>query len=226
MIIHADFNRRVVLHGAQMPWVDSPVAGVQRRMFDRVGAELGRATSLVRYEPNSQFTAHTHGGGEEFIVLEGVFSDEGGDYRAGSYVRNPPMSRHTPRSGPGCMIFVKLWQFDPADRTRVVIDMNKIGRVRDLERPAIEVTPLFEDAHETVELQTWAPHAELDISMPDGAELLVLNGSLDESGDRLEPLSWLRLPVESRLLAAAGAQGARVWVKTRHLRSVATNPPQ
>jgi quercetin dioxygenase-like cupin family protein len=220
MKLHADFTQRVVLHGAQMPWIDSPAPGVQRRMLDRIGDEVARATSFVRYAPGSQFAPHTHGGGEEFIVLEGVFSDEHGDYPAGSYIRNPPTTRHSPRSAPGCVIFVKLWQFDPDDRTPVVIDMHKIGRVRDASRPGIDVTPLFEDARETVELLTLQPRARLEQALPDGAELLVLDGSLAESGDELAAMSWLRLPCGARVEATAGAQGARVWAKTRHLRFV------
>lgn len=224
MKLNADFTQRVVLHGAQMPWIDSPIPGVQRRMLDRIGDEVARATSLVRYAPGSQFSPHTHGGGEEFIVLEGVFSDEHGDYPAGSYIRNPPTTRHTPGSAPGCVIFVKLWQFDPADRTPVVIDTHKIGRVRDAQRPGIEVTPLFEDARETVELLVWQPHASLERVVPGGAELLVLDGGLVESGDQLTGMSWLRLPCGAQLDAKAGAQGACVWVKTRHLRFAGPTP--
>ena len=226
MNINADFTKRVVLHGAQMPWVDSPVGGVQRRMLDRIGGEVARATSIVRYAPGSQFTPHTHGGGEEFIVLEGVFSDEHGDFPVGSYIRNPPTTRHAPHSAPGCVIFVKLWQFDLADRTPVFIDMNKIGCVCETPRHGIEVTPLFQDERETVELQTWQPNASHEHAVPDGAELLVLDGSLSESSDELQALSWLRIPRGSNVRATAGAQGARVWVKTRHLRFVSAPAPQ
>jgi hypothetical protein len=226
MNINADFNQRIVLHGASMAWVDSPVSGVQRRMLDRIGAEVARATSIVRYAPGSQFTPHTHDGGEEFVVLDGVFSDEHGDFPAGSYIRNPPTTRHTPHSLSGCVIFVKLWQFDPADRTRVVIDMNKIGCVPDAFRPGIAVTPLFEDDRETVELQIWQPHARLEEHVPDGAEVLVLDGSLNESGDELLPMSWVRIPCGGMLRAVAGPRGAQAWVKTGHLRSIDAPTPR
>src|SRR5438105_15557711 len=93
--------------------------GSTRRMLDRIGDEVARATSIVRYAPASPFSAHTHGGGEEFLVLDGVFQDEHGDYPVGSYIRNPPTSRHTPSSKLGCVLFVKLWQFDLEDRTKV-----------------------------------------------------------------------------------------------------------
>ncbi len=220
MDVNAEFSQRVLLHGAQMPWVDSPIAGVQRRMLDRIGDEVARATSIVRYAPGSQFSPHTHSGGEEFIVLEGVFSDEHGDFPAGCYVRNPPGSRHTPRSAEGCVIFVKLWQFDAADRTAVIIDMNKIGRVRDPERVGIAVSPLFEDERETVELRHYQPHASSAEVFADGAELLVLRGSLDADGEALQPMSWLRVPRGGQLSSVAGPDGVRVWVKTRHLRNV------
>ena len=121
MQLNADFTRRAVVHAGTLDWVVSPMAGVHRRMLDRIGDEVARATSIVRYAQDSHFSPHVHDGGEEFLVLDGVFQDEHGDYPAGSYVRNPPTSRHTPGSAAGCTIFVKLWQFDLADRTQVRI---------------------------------------------------------------------------------------------------------
>ena len=127
MELNADFAQRVVVHSEDLDWQASPMAGVSRRMLDRIGGEVARATSIVRYDPGSKFSPHVHTGGEEFLVLDGVFQDEHGDFPAGSYIRNPPQSRHTPGSEPGCTILVKLWQFDPEDRTHVRIDMGKIG---------------------------------------------------------------------------------------------------
>jgi len=109
MRLNADFSKRVVIDTEAMPWEASPMPGVKRRKLDRIGEEVARATSLVKYDPDSYFSAHTHGGGEEFFVLEGVFSDEHGDYPAGTYVRNPIGSSHTPRSEEGCIIFVKVF---------------------------------------------------------------------------------------------------------------------
>src|SRR5689334_19491242 len=107
MRLNADFAKRVAVHAA--PWTPSPMPGVARRMLDRLGDEVARATSIVRYAPGSSFSPHVHGGGEEFLVLDGVFSDEHGDCPAGTYVRNPPTSAHTPGTAAGCTIFVKLW---------------------------------------------------------------------------------------------------------------------
>ena len=223
MNINADFSLRVVMHGATMPWVDSPIAGVQRRMLDRMGDEVARATTVVRYAPESKFTAHVHHGGEEFIVLDGVFQDGHGDYPPGSYIRNPPTSRHTPGSTTGCTILVKLWQFAPEDRTHVIVDMNKMGRIDDSTRPGVSITPLFEDARETVQVESWQPDSEVNLTYVDGAEFFVLAGDFTDSDDRLEAMSWLRLPRGGRLTARAGSKGVRVWVKQRHLHFV--DPP-
>src|SRR5437773_5517470 len=129
MRINADFTKRASVHAGESEWVKSPMPGVERRMLDRIGDEVARATSIVRYAPGTAFSPHTHSGGEEFYVLDGTFQDERGDYPAGSYVRNPPTSRHTPRSQAGCTIFVKLFQFDPADRSHVTIDTRRAEAV-------------------------------------------------------------------------------------------------
>lgn len=220
MELNADFAQRVVIHAARLAWTPSPTAGVERRMLDRIGDEVARATSIVRYAPESRFPAHEHGGGEEFLVLEGVFQDEHGDYPAGWYIRNPPGSRHTPGSQPGCIIFVKLRQFRSDDRASVRLDTGHMTFAPAANRAGVEIMPLFQDAHEDVRLERWAPGAVVSLAVHGGAELLVLDGELDERGDRLEQQSWLRLPPRAVLQATAGPRGCRVWVKTGHLAHV------
>lgn len=220
MELNADFSKRVVVHGDELEWVPSPMSGVDRRMLDRIGDEVARATSIVRYAPGSHFSPHNHDGGEEFIVLDGVFQDEHGNFPEGSYIRNPPTSSHTPGAADGCVIFVKLWQFDPDDRTPVKIDMNKMGSVRSAERTNVSVMPLFQDDRETVQLEYWDAGTTVELDTPEGAEFLVINGGFAESGDQFRAQSWLRLPLGGKLHAKVGVEGAKVWVKTRHLRFV------
>ena len=169
------------------------------------------------YAPNSHFSAHTHGGGEEFFVLDGVFSDEHGDFPAGSYIRNPPSSHHRPGSGPGCTIFVKLWQFDADDRTQVRIGTTEMPFLPLPDRPGLAVLPLFQDARENVRLEKWRAGADISLPPAGGVEVLVLDGGFSEGGEAFEPQSWLRLPADAALTARAGAGGCRVWVKTGHL---------
>lgn len=215
MELNADFSARAVIHSADEPWVASPMPGVDRRMLDRIGGEVARATTIVRYAPGSAFSSHVHTGGEEFLVLDGVFQDEHGDFPVGSYIRNPPQSSHTPRSAPGCTIFVKLWQFDLTDRTHVRLDTEKMRFVP--ERDGVDVMPLFSDGREDVVLERWSPGAEVQIAGHDGAELLVLDGGFTESGEAFKRESWLRLPKGSVTTATIGNTGAKVWIKRNHL---------
>ncbi|MDD9726429.1 cupin domain-containing protein [Roseovarius sp. SK2] len=219
---NSDFTQGAVVHAADEDWIASPMPGVDRRILDRIGDEVARATSIVRYAPNSAFSSHVHTGGEEFLVLEGVFSDEHGDFPEGSYIRNPPESSHTPGSEPGCTILVKLWQFDLSDRTHVRIDTNKMRFLHD--RDDVEIMPLFSDGREDVALERWAPEARVSLDAPDGLELLVLDGGFTEGGETFKRLSWLRLPKGASSTAQVGTNGARVWIKRDHLRETPTGP--
>lgn len=217
MTLNADFTARVVVHSDQLDWQASPMPGVDRRMLDRIGDEVARATTIVRYAPGSHFSEHTHTGGEEFIVLDGVFQDEHGDYPTGSYIRNPPTSAHAPGSEKGCTIFVKLWQFAPEDRTQVKIDMNKMEAIAAAGRPGVAVIPLFQDDRETVRTEHWDANVSVELDLPEGAEFLVLSGAFTDGTDTLKTSGWLRLPAGSKLHATAGPNGAKVWVKLRHI---------
>ena len=214
MRINADFARPVRLEAGSLDWVPSPVAGVERRMLDRVGGEVARATSLVRYAPGSRFSAHSHGGGEEFVVLEGTFEDEHGAYPPGSYVRNPPGSSHTPGAGTGCTIFVKLWQFAPDDGERVRLRMeDRLGPAT----AGVAEGLLFEGHGERVRLLRLAPGAALDEAPAGGSEWLVLSGTIATGDGTLPRFGWLRLPPGTPFAAVAGPGGADLWVKSGHL---------
>ena len=214
MEINADFSTRVVIHSDQLDWIASPMPGVDRRMLDRIGGEVARATSLVRYVPDSKFSAHTHTGGEEFIVLDGVFQDEHGDYPTGTYVRNPPTTSHTPGSDEGCTIFVKLWQFDLDDRKQFRKTMAE-----ELAAPVngVASAELHRDNFEVVTYSHLDAGATLSNADTGGIEMLVISGSVIEGGETLGKGAWLRLPDGQALNGIAGDVGAKVWIKTGHL---------
>ena len=217
MDVNADFAKRVMLHSDSIAWETSPMPGVDRRRLDRIDNEEDRVTTIVRYAPDSSFSSHVHTGGEEFIVLEGVFEDDYGQWPVGSYVRNPPTSSHTPGSRPGCIIFVKLAQFHPDDRTFVHADINKLGSVPDRNRDGVEVSPLFRDKHENVRVEYWQPNRNIEVDSSEGVEILVLDGGFSEGGDTLRRHSWLRMPVGAIVSAISGPKGATVWIKSGHL---------
>ncbi len=220
MDLNANFNEPALIHSDQIEWIPSPMPGVDRRMLDRIGGEVARATSIVRYAPNSKFSAHTHTGGEEFIVLDGVFQDEHGDYPEGTYVRNPPTTAHTPGSDDGCTIFVKLWQFDMDDRTQFRKTMAD-----ELASPVdgVATAELHRDAYETVTYSHLDAAAMLVNSDEGGIEVLVIGGSVTQGGTILGKDAWLRLPDGQPLNITAGDEGAKIWIKTGHL--IHAKPP-
>lgn len=218
MRVNADFDQRTLVRFDHEDWVASPMPGVERKMLDRIGDEVARATTIVRFAPGSAFSAHTHDGGEEYLVLDGTFQDEDGDFPVGSYVRNPPTSSHTPAAQDGATILVKLHQFDPADRTQVRIDSTRADWTRTAE--GVETLRLHRDAREDVLMERWDPGTIRTLDATGGLELFVIDGTVMEGGDSLARWDWLRLPVGARLHATAGDAGARVWIKSGHLRHV------
>lgn len=216
MQIHADLTKRAVVDSDALPWIASPLPGVERRMLDRDGGEVARATSIVRYAPSSRFDEHTHGGGEEFLVLDGVFSDETGDFPRGMYVRNPIGSRHAPYSAGGATIFVKLRQFDPEDQACVRIDTTKTPW-RPGPAPGLNIMPLHQFGTENVALVKWqagthfANHAH-----PLGEEIFVLSGTFADEFGTYPAATWLRNPPGSAH-SPYSDEGCVIFVKTGHL---------
>jgi anti-sigma factor ChrR (cupin superfamily) len=217
MKINADFSKFSIVHTIGQGWIASPMPGVDRKPLDRVGAEVARATSIVRYAPQSHFSPHTHSGGEEFVVLDGVFQDENGDYPIGSYVRNPPQSRHKPGSQEGCVIFVKLWQFQPDDRQHVNIQMDNAQITFEDTTNSIVERLLFADQHEQVKHITLSKDTQWQSGATNGNEILVLNGSVLHDQIQLNTHDWLRVPIGQKLQLQASSEGATIWIKTGNL---------
>jgi anti-sigma factor ChrR (cupin superfamily) len=218
-LVNADFSRRVVIATDEMPWIPSPQAGVERRMLDRIGGEVARATSLVRYAPASAFPAHDHALGEEFLVLGGVFSDEHGDYPTGTYVRNPPHSRHTPRTAPGCSILVKLRQMTPSEQERVVIDTTS-AKWDQADNSGVTRLPLYlaPDAAERVTLERLEAGAHLsEVECPDGEEIFILSGDLQDEHGTYRAGNCIRNPAGFRRSLGSNS-GTTYWAKRGHLR--------
>jgi anti-sigma factor ChrR (cupin superfamily) len=218
-LVNADFAQRVVIATDTMPWIPSPQAGVERRLLDRIGGEVARATSLVRYAPASAFPAHSHALGEEFLLLSGAFSDERGDYAAGTYVRNPPRSRHTPRTAPGCTILLKLRQMKPTEAKRVVIDSTKaVWKLADPKGLIRLPLYLASDTGESVTLEQMLPGTHLiEANQPGGEEIFVLSGELSDQHGSYGAGTWIRSPAGCRS-GFGSRSGAAYWAKRGHLR--------
>ncbi len=217
MRLRDNFAERVVVRPDDYEWVASPANGVDRMMLDRIGDEVARATTIVRFAPNSQFDAHSHGGGEEFLVLDGVFSDEHNDYPAGTYVRNPIGTAHTPHIGPeGATILVKLHQFDDDDTEQFHINTRQ-AEFRPGVAPGLSVLPLHSHTSENVALVRWAPGTKFAAHQHwGGEEIFVIEGTFqDEHGD-YPAGTWIRSPHMSKHDPWSD-EGCLIYVKTGHL---------
>lgn len=217
MLVRADFKKREVVTPEQYNYVESPLPGVSRMMLDRQGGEVARATSIVKYAAGAGYTAHTHGGGEEIFVLEGIFSDEHGDYPAGTYIRNPPGSSHTPFSKNGCTILVKLWQFTPSDQQQMALNTTEM-KWRPGLVSGLSVLPLHQHDGINTALVRWAPNTQFNSHMhPGGEEIFVLEGLFRDEHGEYPAGSWLRSPRWSKHTPFTGSEGALIYVKVGHM---------
>lgn len=225
MQLNADLSTAAVVEAERQPWVSSPLPGVDRRMLERDGDEVARVTSLVRYAPGSCFSEHVHHGGEEFLVLQGVFADEHGDFPAGSYVRNPVGSKHSPLTQEGCLIFVKLWWMHPADQAQVRIHTDSRARWQTADL-GVETLELHRHREETNAIFRLAPGASIPArEVPGGEEVFVVEGSCS-SGGRLWPMhTWARNPIGHAEIITA-REGCRLYVKRGHLGNPPPAPPR
>ena len=230
MRIHADFSLPALVLPKQQHWVPSPQAGVERVMLDRIGEEKARATSLVRYAPNSFFPEHEHPEGEEILVLAGVFCEGELRHGAGSYLRNPPGSKHQPFTDEGALLFVKLRQMQPTEAATLAVNTTDPNAWQ--QDGTMRRCPLFADERERVELIELSAEVSWQMPMAQGAELLLLKGELqaqgahssaiagqaDQVAEQLWPCqTWARMPAGTVLSVKAGVNGAMFYLKTGHL---------
>lgn len=230
MNLNTDLSRRVVIDTSQLEWTPSPLPGVERRRLEREAAEMGRATSIVRYAPGASFSHHVHDGGEEIYVLEGSLSDENGTYPVGSYLRNRPGSSHAPYSEEGCLLFVKLCQMTGEEASQLVVDTRK-GDWAQRGGGKPESLPLFSadgeggagegDApREKVSLVRFAPGDRVENDLHDGGEeLLVLEGVLEDEHGRYPAGTWVRQP-DGSSHSPFSQEGCLLFVKRGHLKDL------
>jgi len=213
--INGDLGRRVAVDTAAMAWTPSPSRTVFRKRVHLVGPpESGQVTSVVRYGPGATFHTHAHPDGEEILVLEGVFSDEHGDWPAGTYLLNPEGFRHSPFSRDGCVLFVKLRQFPGRTREHVALRTDTL-EWRPAARAGVAVRPLYAQAGfaDTMRLERWPPEARLrPIEYPSGAELFVLEGSFRDEDGEFARGAWLRLP-PGAAHSPSTAEGCVLYIK-------------
>jgi len=214
-LLHPDPTQPARVDAALLPWDPSPAPGVERRRIERTGGEVARLTSIVRYAPGSRFPAHRHGGGEEYLVLSGTFSDEHGDHGTGSYVRNGVGSRHSPHTAEGCTILVKLWWMHPNETASAATDTTHAAGWQPTAWGARH--PLHDGPHDRVRLLRLSPGATVSLDGDvGGTEVFIVDGAVNLDGEALSRWSWVRRPGDHSLRLQSG-EGALLYVKSGHL---------
>ena len=191
--INMDISQAIVIDTTKAKWVESKSNKVLRKPLEREKAEAGHVTSIVQYLPQSKFDAHTHPKGEEIYVIEGIFSDEHGDYPAGSYLRNPPGTSHSPFSKEGCTILVKLDQFQEGDFKQIALNTTKQKWLPG--HGELKVMPLHSFKTEGTALVRWpAGERFLPHSHFGGEEIYVISGVFKDENGEYPKGTWIRSP--------------------------------
>lgn len=213
--LNMDFNNKVQINTTEMDWQKSPSADVLRKPLSRANQESGHATSIVKYMPRAQFKKHFHSKGEEIFVLEGTFSDENGDYPQGSYLRNPHGTSHSPFSKDGCILFVKLAQFQESDKQQLVINTESQAWLDGI--GGLKVMPLHSHIHEHTALVKWPKNEHFHTHNHfGGEEIFVLEGTFQDQFGVYPKGSWIRSPHNSQHQPFV-EEDTIIWVKTGHL---------
>ena len=214
-MLNMDFNQIVIINTNEQEWVQSPKPGVWRKPLAREEAERGHATSIVRYDPGASFNEHGHPLGEEILVLKGTFSDETGDYEAGTYFRNPEGFRHSPFSLQGCEILVKLHQFQTGDDAHVQVAATAQSW-QQLDN-GLQQLDLHEHRTEKVALIRWPAGLEFrQHEHHGGEEVYVIDGRFADESGIYPPGTWMRLPIGS-IHSPRAEMDTLLWIKVGHL---------
>lgn len=216
MALNDDFSARVVMETAAMDWQASPSPTVWRKRLDLVGGEEnGRVTSVVRYDPGSNFHGHDHPDGEEILVLEGEFCDEHGRYPAGTHLLNPEGFHHAPFSDTGCVLFVKLRQYGGGGREHHAQHLDDLDW-QESPVDGISYATLYHNAahDERINVVRLQPGAVSPLHEHDEIEeIFVIEGSLTDEFGHYPAGTWLRFPTGSRH-APYSETGAVLYVKS------------
>ena len=216
--LNQDFTKRVVINTLIGEWHTSPSSGVERLYLERDNmGEFAKASSIVKFQPGSEFEDHMHDNGEEIFVLEGIFSDQYGDYPKGTYLRNPHNSNHVPFSKDGCKIFVKLRQFKKGDNISIVKNTLNSEWLQGLV-PGLKVMPLHEYQTEPAAMVKWEPNTRFNAHKHwGGEEIYVVDGVFYDQFGAYPKGTWIRSPHLSEHQPFTRSEGALIFVKTGHL---------
>jgi ChrR Cupin-like domain len=191
--LNMDYGKTVIISAADQQWVESPIEGITRCQFEREQNESGWATSLVRYNPGTQFPEHRHSGGEQIYILEGIFSDNTGSYPADTYLQNPIGSMHNPYSKEGTLIFVRLGATEINATQPIIVHNFSTITAPKIQTGSRDFLSLERERHGNIFVKS-------------NVEFLLLKGNISHKSRIFAPLSWFRISAQDQLTFLAIGQ--------------------
>jgi len=231
--LHSDKSKAELVRTSEVEWkATSQAGGVYRKMIERQGTEkVARATTIVKFSPNQSFPRHVHDGGEEFLVLDGVWKDDYGDFPKYSYIRNYIGSGHTPSIGEeGCVILVKLRQMsllskgEPEHKNWGELTPDQVSNKGRAEEDGTKQVSLFSSPFESTSVLLLPKGSSLKVKVPKhGAEIFVVDGTFTSELGTHNQWSWCRVPNEEDEAKFFEINtlddDVYVWMKEGHLAS-------
>lgn len=191
---NADFSQRVVIHPSDKQWGETQMSGVRFQLLEACCLPYPRRTLVLDCKPGSVINKHDSQMEVEFFVLDGEIADENGNYPKGTYVRNPNGSSHA-HSKLGCRLFVKLSQIHEEDQGQRVINTKRESKWLPGPVEGTEIYPLHMWDCESVFLIRWLSEASFKPTLnPDGEEIYVVHGQLNDKQGTYPKGSWIRNP--------------------------------
>lgn len=182
-----------------------------------------RVTSLVNIPKNGELTHVTAATNAELLVLQGscqatdstqANNEQNTEFLPGNYLRFPSIPRLI--SNTGCLLFVKYNQFRNKDVGERIIDTRDEQKWLPGPVDGITIRPLHVFDTESIMLLRWQHACEFRPNLdPQGEEILVVEGLLQNKDRLYRPYSWIRNPIED-WRKWHGATGTLLYYKSGH----------
>ncbi len=201
-----NYETRALINTNDLEWENTQNKGIYKKLLSKKENEK---TSILKIEENSKLNNDSKINSVEIFVLEGVYKNEFGEFKSGTYLNLPNENEAFVTSSSGCVIFRK----ENCDKgiENIIIDTNSTPWLKG--QGNLEVMPLYTQTAlvKWPQNERFIPHKHWG-----GEEIFVLKGRfMDEYGIYPES-SWIRSPHLSTHFPFVEEETI-IFVKTGHL---------
>lgn len=201
-----NYETRVLINTNDLEWENTQNKGIYKKLLSKKEDE---ETSILKIEESSKLNNNSKINSVEIFVLEGIYKNEFGEFKSGTYLNLPNENEAFISSNTGCVIFRK----ENCDKgvENIIIDTNSTPWLKG--QGNLEVMPLYTQTAlvKWPQNERFIPHKHWG-----GEEIFVLKGRfMDEHG--IYPKgSWIRSPHLSTHFPFVEEETI-IFVKTGHL---------